>query len=217
MEFLRPGRKYRYVTVEDALMDLPQIKKNEETKEYNIINYSGDESKMNYLNLMRGIDNLPEENSNYDPHVITNHKAPGHTDRMYNRIKSIKPGENMKKAYERLVSEGKEEFAKQNYPKKLYAARNRRLVLSEPSFTVTSHCLDEMIHPVLDRALTPREAARLQSFPDWYIFEGPYVKFHSDPEQDQYEQIGDAIPPLLGKVLGEEIIKTLDVINEVKE
>ena len=112
--------------------------------------------------------------------VITNHKAPGHTDRMYNRIKSIKPGENMKKAYERLVSEGKEEFAKQNYPKKLYAARNRRLVLSEPSFTVTSHCLDEMIHPVLDRALTPREAARLQSFPDWYIFEGPYVKFHSD-------------------------------------
>lgn len=212
-----PGRKYRYVTVEDALMDLPQIKKNEETKEYNIINYSGDESKMNYLNLMRGIDNLPEENSNYNPHVITNHKAPGHTDRMYNRIKSIKPGENMKKAYERLVSEGKEEFAKQNYPKKLYAARNRRLVLSEPSFTVTSHCLDEMIHPVLDRDLTPREAARLQSFPDWYIFEGPYVKFHSDPEQDQYEQIGDAIPPLLGKVLGEEIIKTLDVINEVKE
>ena len=97
-------------------MDLPQIKKNEETKEYNIINYSGDESKMNYLNLMRGIDNLPEENSNYNPHVITNHKAPGHTDRMYNRIKSIKPGENMKKAYERLVSEGKEEFAKQNFP-----------------------------------------------------------------------------------------------------
>ena len=75
----------------------------------------------------------------------------------------------------------------------------------------------DVVNPVLDRALTPREAARLQSFPDWYIFEGPYVKFHSDPEQDQYEQIGDAIPPLLGKVLGEEIIKTLDVINEVKE
>ncbi|WP_417041864.1 DNA cytosine methyltransferase [Ellagibacter isourolithinifaciens] len=80
---------------------------------------------------------------------------------------------------------------------------------SEPSFTVTSHCLDEMIYPTANRRLSPREAARLQSFPDWYLFQGPYVKFHSDPEQDQYEQIGDAIPPLLAYALAREVIRTL--------
>ena len=71
-----------------------------------------------------------------------------------------------------------------------------------------------MLHPVLNRALTPREVARLQTFPDWYQFEGPYVKFHSDPEQDRYEQIGDAIPPLLGYVLGKEVVYTLDSIKK---
>ena len=71
-----------------------------------------------------------------------------------------------------------------------------------------------MLHPYLDRALTPREAARLQSFPDWYQFQGPYVKFHSDPEQDQYEQIGDAIPPLLAYALGKEVVKTLSDIDD---
>ncbi|KHF26841.1 Modification methylase AplI [Anoxybacillus sp. BCO1] len=69
-----------------------------------------------------------------------------------------------------------------------------------------------MIHPVQHRGLTPREAARLQSFPDWYIFEGPFVKFHSDPEQDRYEQIGDAIPPLLAYALGQEVVNTLNTI-----
>ena len=69
-----------------------------------------------------------------------------------------------------------------------------------------------MIHPRLNRALTPREVARLQSFPDWYVFEGPYVKFHSDVQQDRYEQIGDAIPPLLAYNLAKEIVKTLNSI-----
>ena len=74
---------------------------------------------------------------------------------------------------------------------------------------MTSHCLDEMLHPVLNRALSPREVARLQSFPDWYVFKGPYIQFHGDVEQDRYEQIGDAIPPLLAFVLAKSIVKTL--------
>ena len=67
-----------------------------------------------------------------------------------------------------------------------------------------------MIHPYQHRAITPREAARLQSFPDWYIFEGPYVIFHSDPRQDQYEQIGDAVPPLLAKAVAGAVRTMLD-------
>lgn len=209
-----PGCKYDYVTVADALLDLPQIEKSEETEiyDFNISNVEEGKRK-EFLELMRGISSSAPQGIDFTKSSVFNHKAPGHTAKMYERIKSIKQGENMKKAYERLVEEGKEDFAKENFPRKLYAARNRRLVPSEPSFTVTSHCLDEMIHPILDRALTPREAARLQSFPDWYQFKGPYVKFHSDPEQDQYEQIGDAIPPLLGLALGREVVKTLNCIE----
>jgi DNA (cytosine-5)-methyltransferase 1 len=131
---------------------------------------------------------------------------------MMERIKSIRPGESMKSAYERLRSEGQNEFIKAYFPRTIYASRNRRLLLEEPSFTATSHCLDEMVHPTLNRGLSPREVARIQSFPDWYQFQGPYVKFHSDPEQDQYEQIGDAIPPLLGYALGAEVVNTLSAI-----
>ncbi len=212
-----PNRKFPYVTVGDAIMDLPQIQKDEESDTYYFdLKTVTEPARLDYLNRMRGAFSEPPKDIQYTDTSLYNHKAPGHTIKMMNRISSIKPGENMKKAYERLVEEGKEDFAKENFPNKLYAARNRRLVLTEPSFTVTSHCLDEMIHPTLNRALTPREAARLQSFPDWYQFRGPFVKFHSDPEQDQYEQIGDAIPPLLGYALGKEIIITLDNIAKEK-
>lgn len=212
-----PEKNYEYVSVADALLDLPQIEKSEETDVYDFdISSLSDGKRKDFLERMHGNYADAPEGIEYTNSSLFNHKAPGHTTKMFERIKSIKQGENMKKAYERLVEEGREDFAKENFPKKLYAARNRRLSLDEPSFTVTSHCLDEMIHPTLNRALTPREAARLQSFPDWYQFKGPFVKFHSDPEQDQYEQIGDAIPPLLGFALGKEVKKTLEEIKNKK-
>lgn len=210
-----PGREFEYVTVADALLDLPEINPGEEADRYEFdISSLEKGTRKNYLEMMHGLTTEVPKEINFTYECIYNHKAPGHTQKMLNRIGAIKQGENMKKAYERLVSEGLENFAIANFPNKLYAARNRRLIENEPSFTVTSHCLDEMIHPIFNRALSPREAARLQSFPDWYQFRGPYVKFHSDPEQDQYEQIGDAIPPLLGYALGKELSKTLHKIYE---
>ena len=98
---------------------------------------------------------------------------------------------------------------RQVFPNTIYGSRNRRLRERERSFTVTSHCLDELLHPTLNRAITPREAARLQSFPDWYQFSGPYVQFHGDREQDRYEQIGDAIPPLLANAIAREFVGCL--------
>jgi len=209
------GCHYRYVTVEDALMDLPQIPSGIENNNYIFnINEATDETRNLFLRRMRGDLTMAPIGDNFTQHSLYNHKAPGHTKKMMERIESIKAGENMKTASERLIHEGNKDIVERCFPKTLYASRNRRLLLSEPSFTVTSHCLDEMIHPVSNRGLTPREAARLQSFPDWYQFQGPYVKFHSDPEQDQYEQIGDAIPPLLAYALGVEISKTLSKIAE---
>ena len=115
----------------------------------------------------------------------------------------------MKSTYEQLSKEGNIDQYRNLFPKSIYGSRNRRLLDDEPSFTVTSHCLDEILHPYLNRAITPREAARLQSFPDWYQFAGPYVVFHSSTVQDKYEQIGDAIPPLLAYALARQIVECM--------
>ena len=97
----------------------------------------------------------------------------------------------------------------------MFIKRNYRLRPEEPSPTVTSHCLDEFVHPFYDRALTVRECARLQSFPDSYEFVGgPYIVPHIDRTvQDKYEQIGDAVPPLLAYAWGMQI-KRLFEIND---
>ena len=261
-----PGRRFDYVSVGDAVMDLPEAGSDQDQKikydkenldisrwKERLADYNHTDAAVNddddklfrsaqenvsrekvkriqayqkkadeqglsardyFLGCMRGT-HLKAQ-IKFDEDSITSHKAPGHTAKMKRRIQAIMPGEGMKSAYERLVEEGKEAFAKAVFPRKLYAARNRRLLLTEPSFTVTSHCLDEMIHPLFDRGMTPREVARLQSFPDWYRFRGPFVKFHSDPAQDQYEQVGDAIPPLLAYALGREVVKTLKDIYDLK-
>lgn len=58
-------------------------------------------------------------------------------------------------------------------------------------------------HPTQDRIISIREAARIQSFPDSYQFSGSITQ--------QYEQVGNAVPPLLGKAIGDEIAKLLGV------
>ncbi|WP_175614788.1 DNA cytosine methyltransferase [Piscibacillus halophilus] len=208
LKFNYPEPVTNYISVEDAIVDLPQLKAGEESN-----TYTGKELN-EYQKIMRGLDTrfpIPKHlNFIYDATTsLTSHKAVNHREKMIKRMSLIKTGESMKSAAERLEREGKCDLRAKLFPKKLYGARNRRLKLDIPSFTVTSHCLDEMVHPIEDRGLTPREVARLQSFPDWYLFEGPFVKFHSDPEQDRYEQIGDAIPPLLAYAIGKQIFKSL--------
>lgn len=217
------GRQYPYITVGEALKYLPSLNSGE-GEDIQDINYSYEEEYSNneinegfyrYIKFISGEEGYIPSHINHDQYVteIANHKAVNHREKMVQRLSYISQGEGMKKAAERLINEGREEIVEMYFPKKLYAARNRRLKENEPSFTVTSHCLDEMVHPISNRGLTPRETARLQSFPDWYVFEGDYVKFHSDPLQDKYEQCGDAIPVLLVKALAEELKIALDRIN----
>ncbi len=72
----------------------------------------------------------------------------------------------------------------------------------KPSCTIKENHGAVNIHPLLPRVLTPRELAALQSFPDSFIFKGA--------KKDQLVQIGNAVPPLLGKAIGIAIMKTLD-------
>lgn len=62
------------------------------------------------------------------------------------------------------------------------------------------------IHPFYARGLSPREAARIQGFPDDYLFLGT--------PNEWYRQIGNAVSPLIGKIIGEGLTKMLDRIYE---
>lgn len=214
-----PGRMFPYVTVKEALSDLPSVEMGTESTLYKKPKKYISENQKWFVEVMRG--ERQDQNINahtpqhlldkhlFDESSISSHKGPGHVKRKQELLALIPIGGSMKSAFQALTDAGKIDEYRHLFPKTIYGSRNRRLIWDETSFTVTSHCLDEILHPEKNRAITPREAARLQSFPDWYQFAGPYVQFHGDKEQDRYEQIGDAIPPLLAYALAKELQQAL--------
>ncbi len=178
------------VTVEMAIGDLPILQPNQEASNKNYLTKENDYVKILKNNKIWKL--KPKK-------LVTYHTSPNHRPQTLERFKLIKQGEGLKDLFEKFSEmEIMKLQEKRVLPKKWYIQRNRRLVPTEPSVTITSHCLDETIHPTLNRALTVREVARLQSFPDSYDFAGgPLACPHLSKEQDKYEQIGDAVPPLL--------------------
>jgi DNA (cytosine-5)-methyltransferase 1 len=84
-----------------------------------------------------------------------------------------------------------------------------------PACTITT-LPDDVIHYSEPRILTVRECARLQSFPDWFSFKGPYTTGGSRRVSacPRYTQVGNAVPPLLAEALGEVLIGLLAVASE---
>ena len=196
-----------YVTVEDAFKGLEDVIPNSNTESKV---YTNDFS--NYSNLMR--DNKFWRRDRYStPNPSVSYQMPmKHRACTLERFKLLNPGESLKDLFDRYEGEEREELqSRRVLPKKMFIKRNYKLKLDEPSPTVTSHCLDEFVHPLYNRALTVRECARLQSFPDSYDFiGGPYLTPHLHNDiQDKYEQIGDAVPPLLSHAWGKKIVELL--------
>jgi DNA (cytosine-5)-methyltransferase 1 len=79
----------------------------------------------------------------------------------------------------------------------------RRLPENEPSITIMNFRKNMLIHPREDRGLSVREAARIQSFDDKYVFCGPLMH--------QQQQVADAVPPLLARAVGRAIRRALGI------
>jgi DNA (cytosine-5)-methyltransferase 1 len=88
------------------------------------------------------------------------------------------------------------------------------LAPNQPSHTLTT-IPDDMIHYSEPRIHTVREHARLQSFPDWFEFQGKYTTGgeRRTKECPRYTQVGNAVPPLLAEALGETMIKLLTILK----
>lgn len=195
----------KQVTVGEALAGLPNVIPNinkEQTR------YTGEDSE--YSRVLKNNDFWKIKTTDSEP--LTYQMPMKHRQCTLDRFALLNQGESLKNLFDRYEGEERKKLQETRIlPKKMFIKRNYRLIESEPSPTVTSHCLDEFVHPVYNRALTVRECARLQSFPDSYNFSGgPYLIPHINTTvQDKYEQIGDAVPPLLAYAWGVEIAKIL--------
>ena len=90
------------------------------------------------------------------------------------------------------------------YRDDIFEDKYKRLSWDEPSRSITAHLARDgywYIHPEQHRCLSIREAARVQSFPDWFRFYG--YPSHA------YKQIGEAVPPLLGKHIGKSVLEAI--------
>lgn len=193
------------VTVEDAFCDIPPVEANTWTENPNYLPGKSSE----YTRLMQDDRFWRRETKE---HKLLNHLPMNHRAYIIERFHILRQGEGLKGLFARLEPDELESLQKRKVvPKVAYVKRNYRLRWDEASPTVTSHALDEFVHPDQDRALTVRECARLQSFPDSYEFVGgPYLVAHDDrSQQDKYEQIGDAVPPLVAYAWGMHIKEIL--------
>ena len=182
--------KKKYLKLWDAISDLPQIGsgKGIEKQDYLI------KPKNNYQKLMR-------KNSK----EISNHIAMRHTDRLIERFKQIKYGQSVKDV-DKKYSQRKRGAADQ-LSGKVFSQNNMRPYPNLPSPTVAASFQSNFIHPYLNRNFTAREAARIQSFPDTYVFKGKRTTMSWEKYLSQYQQIGNAVPPLMARAIAKTIKK----------
>jgi len=126
---------------------------------------------------------------------LCNHISTATTPRAMERFKAIKQGSNFHSLDTTLKTTYSDPNRTQNT---IYL----RLKYDEPSGTVVNIRKSMWIHPVQDRALSVREAARLQTFPDSFEFCGP--------KDSQYQQVGNAVPPILARAIAECLCRYLD-------
>ena len=171
-----------YVTVWDAIGDLPPLQNGEDARRplpYPAAPATG------YQTMLR-------ENSDN----VTSHAAPRLAPINLERMKHIPEGGSWRDIPVELLPAGMKRARRCDHTKRY--GRLRRNGLASTVLTKCDLHWGAYIHPQQDRVLTVREAARLQSFPDRFAFAGPRT--------EQYVQVGNAVPPLLGLKVAEAIL-----------
>ncbi len=133
------------------------------------------------------------------------HTASSLSDKNLSRIRASRPGGSWRDWPENLVAECHLRDSGKSYPS-VYG----RMSWDEPSPTITTQCFGfgngRFGHPEQDRAISLREAALLQSFPeDWQLFR------KNEPIRIKFAgmMIGNAVPPKLGEAIGEAILRSV--------
>lgn len=170
-------------TVKDAIDDLANYEVGYKPQ-YQPVPYRNDEGLSEYAKVMRK-----------GSTSVKNHITTKTTQKALDRFKKIPQGKN----FHSLGVEDKDTYTN---PERTQNTIYLRLDPTKPCGTVVNVRKSMWIHPHLDRAVTVREAARLQSFPDSFEFLGS--------KDSQYQQVGNAVPPLLAKGIAEIILKYVE-------
>ena len=171
-----------YITVKEAIKDLEEIDptkggmdETQKRKNCPIID--------SYFQKLVMVENYKD---------VHNHVCTATRETAQQRFEQIGQGEN----FHSLPDELKSSYEN---PERTQNTVYKRLDPNSPSDTVVNVRKSMWIHPVFNRAVSAREAARLQSFPDDYIFYGT--------KDSVYQQIGNSVPPVLGRAVAEEVLK----------
>jgi DNA (cytosine-5)-methyltransferase 1 len=188
-------------TLWDAISDLPDIEARQGSEEQP---YSK-EVKTEYQKILR--------NGNI---TLYNHKAMNHSKRVIERFASMSYGDSISDVPEHLkpYKRNSKEIAE-----KVYDQNNRKMHPDKPCHTIPASFYANFVHPFKNRNFTAREGARIQSFPDSFVFKGkPTIVSHKLLAREgrvdekylcQYNQIGNAVPPLIAKAIANNILQQI--------
>ena len=173
-----------YRTVRDAISDLEDVKP--------VVELEDDKDGI----VLQPKENLGELASSLrDSKILKNHMVTKTTDTAMQRFKALKQGENFHALDDSMKTNTYTDASRTQNT--IYL----RLNYDEPSGTVVNVRKSMWIHPTQDRAISVREAARLQTFPDSFVFCGSKDK--------QYQQVGNAVPPIMAKSIAKKLAKVL--------
>jgi DNA-cytosine methyltransferase len=184
-----PGTGSRYVTVADAISDLPAVGNGE----CGDAAYSEPDRAMidanEYLGYLR---------DGAESGVVTDHVTSRHADYVIERYRQIPSGGNWESIRHLLTNYADVERTHSN----IY----RRLVWGDPAVTIGHYRKSMLVHPDQHRGLSLREAARLQSFPDWFRFAGSFNGGGGGLMHKQ-QQLANAVSPLVARAMAEFLLR----------